>query len=143
MTQDPLIIAVLGGMAGIIISMVGAWAKGQVERFGLAESRAEQRHDGAVARDLGQVDAIATLKAKVEMMEQRQREEYAKCAELAERTARVEAFQSWAEPLLEKAVDGLQKAVAFEARFEERLITLFKGLGAITQRVERLLPQQW
>lgn len=149
MTQDPFTIALLGGMGGIILSMVGAWAKGQVERIGNAEhktdevdQRAQARHDAVTDRDMNHVGEIASLRAEVNMLKETGREERNRCADLAERVARTESFQAWAEPLLERATAGLEHAVAFQARFDERLITLFKGLGAITQRVERLLPQQ-
>ncbi len=140
MTQDPFTIALLGGMGGIIIAMIGSWAKGVLERMAGVERNVERHTERAHDIDREQVEAIATLKAEVATLKADFREERARCGELTERMARQESFQAWAEPLLEKAVAGLTQAVQFEARFEERLVTLFKGLGAITQRVERMLP---
>lgn len=142
--SDPLVVGIVSSLGSIVLAMIGGWAKNQIERIGAVEDKSERASERQTDRTIDFTGDIAALNAKVALlMEDRRR-----CEELAERTARLEAFQAWAETLLEKAVAGLDKAVAFEARFEERLVTLFKGMGAITLRVERLLtpaapaPQQ-
>lgn len=135
---DPWYVIAL--LAGVIVSMVGYWAKAQIERLGSAEARADQRNDVQVERVIDHTADIARLQAQVEMLTNSDREERNRCAELAERVARGEAFQAWAEPLIEKLVALAQSTAEFQARFDERLVTLFKGQAAILTRMERLLP---
>jgi hypothetical protein len=136
MDSEQIAWIVASGAGGALLSVVGSWAKSQIERIGSVEQREEQRDERHTERTMDQVSDLANLKARVDLL----MEERGKCDVLAERAARLEAFQSWAEPLLEKAVEGLQQAVAFEARFEERLVTLFKGFDAMTKRIERFIP---
>lgn len=138
MTGEQVAWMLASGLAGVLTCAVGFWAKQQIERIGATETRVQQATDTAHAIDRGQVGDIAKLQAKVEMLEEQGREERARCADLAERVARQEAFQAWAEPLLERLVDGQNRIAAFEARFGEQVITLFKGMGAITARLEKL-----
>lgn len=126
--------------SGALFSFVAFWAKGQIERITGAESKIEHNADWQVERDFGQVEAIATLRAEVTMLKDQNREERERCSGLVERVARLESFQAWAEPLLERATAGLEKAVAFEAMFGEQLKTLFKGQAAVIAKLERMVP---
>lgn len=136
--SDPFVVLIMGGLSGVLVSIMGAWIKGQIERLGAIETRQVQRDDVATERVIDHTGDIARLQAKVEQLEQSSRDERARCGEIGERTARLEAFQAWAEPLLERAVKAIETANAFQARIDERLVTLFKGLGAATTRLERL-----
>jgi ribosomal protein L19E len=129
---------IIAGLGGVVTAMVAYWAKSQIERIGSVETRADQREQVQVERVIDHTGDIARLQAKVEALEQSSREERNRCGEIGERTARLEAFQAWAEPLLERAVKAIETANAFQARIDERLVTLFKGIGAATQRLERL-----
>lgn len=140
-SSDTVAWMIASASAGALAMLLAAYLKTAVfDRLGGIESsasrdrdRREEREDRELDRALLSNREFARLQAQVEvLMEDRER-----CDELAERTARLEAFQQWAEPLLEKAVDGLQRIAAFEAKFEEQLTTLFKGMGAITARLER------
>lgn len=133
MTQDPLTIALLGGMAGVIVSMVGAWAKAQVERIGAAENKLERDHERDADWALEQTASFAEVAANVKLL----MGERGKCDVLGERVAGLEAFQRYAQPLLDESAEGL-KAVA---RIEERLITLFRGFDAMTKRVDNWISR--
>lgn len=140
MSEAGLAYIIVGVLAGVIVSMIGAWAKTQIERLGSVEARADQRNDVQTERVIDHTADIARLQAQVEMLTNADREERNRCAELAERVARGEAFQAWAEPIIEKLVALAQSTAEFQARFDERLVTLFKGQAAILSRMERLLP---
>lgn len=135
MTGEQVAWMIASGLAGVIICMVGFWAKAMLEGQRGIETKVEERRETDQQRELGQVHEFAKLQAHVELLMAERR----KCDELAERVARGEAFQSWAEPLLEKCVDGLAKIAAFEAKFEQQLITLFKAQAAIIAKVERMV----
>lgn len=133
-------VALVGGLAGVILAMVGSWAKAQIERIGSIENRADANNAVQVERVIDHTGDIAKLQAEVENLKEMARDERAACSELRERVARNEAFQAWAEPLIEKLVALAQSTAEFQARFDERLVTLFKGQAAILTRMERLLP---
>lgn len=134
MTGEQVAWMVASGLAGVVICMIGFWAKAMLEGQRGIETKVEQRRESDHQHELTQVSEFAKLQAQVALL----MDERAKCDLLTERMARQEAFQSWAEPLLERAIDGLQKIAAFEAKFDQQVTTLFKGLGAATLRLERL-----
>ena len=129
---------IIAGMGGIIVAMLAHWGMQQVERINGTETKIERSSERQHDLDRNQVAQLAKLEAEVARL----KEDAKRCEELAERAARLEAFQSWAEPLLERAVDGLQRIAAFEAKLDAELKTLFKGMGAITLRMEKMLLAQ-
>ena len=133
MTQDPLTIALLGGMGGVIAAMIGAWAKAQIERIGSVETRAESRNEAQNERAIEQTASFAEVAANVKIL----MSERGKCDALAERVAGCEAFQKYAQPLLDESAEGLRAV----ARMEERLITLFRGFDAMTKRVDNWISR--
>lgn len=135
---DQIVWIVVGILGGAIVSMIGAWAKAQIERLGSTETKVDQNNAVQTERVIDHTGDIARLQAKVENLEASSREERRSCSELRERCARVEAFQAWAEPLLERAVRAIEQANADRARDDERFTTLFKSVGAIVARFERM-----
>jgi predicted RNase H-like nuclease (RuvC/YqgF family) len=132
---------IIAGLGGVVVAMVGYWAKAQIERMGSVESRADQREQIQTERVIDHTGDIARLQADVANLKDGYREERQSCSELRERCARVEAFQAWAEPLLERAVRAIEQANADRARDDERFTTLFKSVGAIVARFERMQQQ--
>ena len=98
--------------------MFGYWPSAD-RAHRLEESRRRSARPGWVERVIDHTGDIARP-GQVEALENQSREERNRCGEIGERTARPEAFQAWAEPLLERAVKAIETANAFRPGIDER-----------------------
>lgn len=106
-------------MAGIIVAMIGSWAKGVIERFG--KGAADQgAHNEALAGVVVRVGELERDRSKI--------------ADALDRLARLEEFRLHAAPRLDEADETARTLISFT----EQVKSVGKRMDALTDMMHAL-----
>lgn len=112
--NDPVVMLVLGIGGTLIVGLIGLVLTLLLRK----DDRSAAAVDQVQGQSVGSMIEIARVLVRIEALER----EAKKCDELAERTARLEAFEAMAKLQLDQVAEGLRAIV----RMNEQIKTLYR-----------------